>query len=1793
MPKLKRGLGAASQGVVGGASRRSSLILEPRILLDAAAVATATAEAVEAAPDAGAYLDGSDSLLVALDSLQIRELVIIDGAVDGAAALASNARADGKGVLLLESGSDGLDQILSGLSAYSGLSAIHIVSHAADGRLMLGNTLVTEDTLAQRAADFSALGSFLSADADILLYGCDLASDAGGQAFINSLSALTGADVAASDDISGVSGDWDLEFQAGTVEVSTLAVMESYLSDLNLDGVVAGTEVGATSSEFGSFVDADGPWVVAGGGDTSASTVQVKVWFVNGATRTPFTIARPDTTNWSTQFGHGVAIDADTATLVIADPGALTGSTDGRLAIYQFNGSTWVYKTALNIPNGSGVIGAATTGYGADYLALDGRHIAVGAPGEGSASGRVYWFADSSAAGDWSTFNSGLIDEPEGSSDSSQYFGAAVAIAKDYFVVSAPGQDTDGSNSWGWSNGGNNGRVYVYSWGEASSLGPGGAANGGTTATRYTTGSWSHLNGQADMDGLNNGQAIDDSRFGAALALDYYDPDGTGPEVGKYTLVAGAPGDGGGDGKVFIYQTTNSDMATLGSNADTTKDGAIGIYNLSTSGTNSRAGSAVDVSQGRIMVGAYLHTTTTQNALWYFEAPNNNWNVLQSTNNDVDASVSSNFVNRNIGYKIFTEGGLGHVGGARAGYSVALAQGNIAVVGTPYYNSGANLASGGVDFVFIRTPVAADDVDSMSEDLASDKLIDILKISSAAGTPGKDILGTESVAGTIGVSNFVVRNITVNGFGTASWNGTHLVYNQGLNAQGQTNYNYLGDLQTATVTINYELAGNDFVSRAKVTLTINGVNDAPVFVTGSFSTVSDNRRIDTDGNGVFESNGGTVGLYTGGPTPFYQIPVGYFYDPDQDAVLTYDKDPGVVNSLAGLVTVSSTGVVTWSLTTAVTVGQTYNIGIRVTDNKGAQATGVLPFLVLRDDVRPEKTPSAPVSLTWGEDVAASASVASWFVDDDFTNGNGTDESLSYSVSYSGPGAASGWLSIRSDTGLMQGTPGNDNVGTTTVTVTATDKYGQRISHTFNLIVTNVNDAPIVQGSIDPVLADQGVAFSFQLPGFNTSGTRDDDLFRDVDNPANTTTYTAELVDANGNLIRTIGSTASGSGAGSWLTFSGGSIAGSGVVTGSGTFGGTSNDPIGTLLYVRVKGTDNGSPAASSTYTFTIQTFAPTLVTSPLANGAAASELGTSVSISRDGNFMVVGAPNANEKGGVSIYSWNGSAWTAMTFTVPVGLANGDRFGQSVALDWNGDRLLVGAPGAANGAGMVYAFTRSGTTWAGAATYTEVGTARVAGDGFGSSLAFYTESNNANDGQSFLVGAPFDSDGGLLASGKAFLFGWAASGAVTSTAAGTLAPATDAGETTTTYDLFGYSLAYDGNVAVIGSPYDTVNGYLMAGSATVVGITSPNLTTASFTSGVRSKLSLGTSAALGDMFGMSVDIELFDGIGNAANTLDAALVAVGAPGRDVLADDHGAVYLYRADALTTSGNRATTIAGATLANGRLTQMTAFDGRSFQYFGWSVALAVQSDVEVNSPNNSASTRLMVGSQQTADRTGAIYMYKYTTAWNGQRYIPTGTGNNAGSMYGRAVDISSIASPRWVTGAPYSGATSYEGRVYTGTATASATPLSLDAGSDTLDPMGASGGEQVIVPMSLTTTSTEDTSLQSMEMASADTVGGTGSGADATGSGTTSSTGTDAGTTTTTETAPEQSFSDLLLMDMMTTDPLATDAGALDPMVAMNNSVAPWAANGLSRQLQLLQARRERGVDSLLDRLERLVG
>lgn len=156
---------------------------------------------------------------------QVRELVFLDPHAADLGRLIEDLnqqRSAGRAIdlVMLDDLRDGIDQISDALSHYTGLEAVHIISHGDGGEVWLGSTRLDLSVLGAYVGEFARWGQSLASDADLLFYGCNLAANDEGQWLLDTISVLTGADVAASTDITGherLGGDWQLEFSRGEI----------------------------------------------------------------------------------------------------------------------------------------------------------------------------------------------------------------------------------------------------------------------------------------------------------------------------------------------------------------------------------------------------------------------------------------------------------------------------------------------------------------------------------------------------------------------------------------------------------------------------------------------------------------------------------------------------------------------------------------------------------------------------------------------------------------------------------------------------------------------------------------------------------------------------------------------------------------------------------------------------------------------------------------------------------------------------------------------------------------------------------------------------------------------------------------------------------------------------------------------------------------------------------------------------------------------------------------------------------------------------------------------------------------------------------------------------------------------------------------------------------------------------------------------------------------------------------------------------------------------------------------
>ncbi|WP_404940418.1 Ig-like domain-containing protein [Pseudomonas chlororaphis] len=221
--------------------------LEPRMLFDGAVAAT-VAEAVQ--PDSHTTTEvaktptAADQPSVSKDTHGQADaapaatptavpgltVVFVDSRVKDADSLLQGL-APGTQVVQLGANQDGLQQIADYLDQHQGVSSVQIIAHGNAGDLWLGDSYLSADNVQARAAVLADIGKEMNAGGDILIYGCYTAEGERGLSFVDSLAQLTGRDVAASNDRTGVGGDWELEIATGTIEsanVLSTQAMQDY-----------------------------------------------------------------------------------------------------------------------------------------------------------------------------------------------------------------------------------------------------------------------------------------------------------------------------------------------------------------------------------------------------------------------------------------------------------------------------------------------------------------------------------------------------------------------------------------------------------------------------------------------------------------------------------------------------------------------------------------------------------------------------------------------------------------------------------------------------------------------------------------------------------------------------------------------------------------------------------------------------------------------------------------------------------------------------------------------------------------------------------------------------------------------------------------------------------------------------------------------------------------------------------------------------------------------------------------------------------------------------------------------------------------------------------------------------------------------------------------------------------------------------------------------------------------------------------------------------------------------------
>ncbi|MFM8932403.1 MAG: DUF4347 domain-containing protein [Gemmataceae bacterium] len=197
----------------------------------------------------------------------------------------------GSRVLTLDAGHDVVDQISDYFKTQgtASLGVVRVIGHGSDGTLYLGDQLINQQTLANRAGQVGGWKRVLQPGADQFLYCCSVASTTDGRQFVQNLSQITGADVAASTDTTGARGDLDLEYAVGDVQAAPAASLTAWRD--------SGVSLGATQTTLSAT-----PSKVAVGGSFTLSA------YVNGTSPTGTVTFYNGTTSLGTGTLNGAFI---------------------------------------------------------------------------------------------------------------------------------------------------------------------------------------------------------------------------------------------------------------------------------------------------------------------------------------------------------------------------------------------------------------------------------------------------------------------------------------------------------------------------------------------------------------------------------------------------------------------------------------------------------------------------------------------------------------------------------------------------------------------------------------------------------------------------------------------------------------------------------------------------------------------------------------------------------------------------------------------------------------------------------------------------------------------------------------------------------------------------------------------------------------------------------------------------------------------------------------------------------------------------------------------------------------------------------------------------------------------------------------------------------------------------------------------------------------------------------------------------------------------------------------------
>ncbi|MEX0271464.1 DUF4347 domain-containing protein [Leptolyngbyaceae cyanobacterium UHCC 1019] len=924
-------------------------------------------------------LTGSSSAIAFVDTGLSDYQTLVDG-------LAPNTA-----VYLLNPAGDELSQISQVLAGYSNLASVSVFSHGSNGALQLGNTSLNSANLIDYAGILQSWSRFLTEDADLLFYGCDLAADATGQNFVSQIAALTGADVAASSDLTGSSalgGDWELEFATGSIETSEF--LSDWAQAAYQNVLATFTVTNLNNDGAGSLRQA----IAAANTSTEADTIN-------------FSVAGTITL--------GSQLDlTDSAKTTINGGNAITVSGNDSVRVFQINSGATAELNGLTITRGkpiSGIIAGGGILNSGGALTVNNSTFSENAARFGGAIFSV----DGTVTVNNSTFSGNSATAGGGAIDSSSIDGTAVLTVNN-------------STFSGNSTTGNGGAINIDSLnGDGSAVL---TVNNSTFSGNSATGDGGGISNFLGAFTINNSLVAGNSASTGREIYDFNADFSTGSNnlfgysgSSGYEALTSFPG----FFLTYVTPTVGLDQilnTTLANNGGSTQTLAL----LPTLSLTVQANKTVTLLEDTSSTALGITAPTAPNP-----AVNAGRNTLLPAN--------TNFDQRGTGFTRIV-GGTVDIGAFEL--QTPLPTPTITVTGLPDATKGAVYLADGTTAV------------TLNQSLTTAQL---------AGLVFKPVANANGSAGTFNYS------VTA-----------------GTNTQSQT-----------------------------ITLNITPVNDAPVATNDSFTTNEDTALTgnvitnttpngadsDPDGNpltvatvnGSAANVGTAISLTNGSLT--LNGSGSFTYTP------TANANGGFTSTLNGGGGFTSTLNGGGSFTSTSTLNASDSFTYTLSDGTFASNTATVSLTIAAvNDAPVVANPLGNQSSP--EDTAVNFTIpVNTFSDVD-------NSTLALSASLADNTALPSWLSFDSATGTFSGTPPLNFNGTLALKVTATDAGNLSAASNFNLVITSVNDAPVVS-----TIADQ-------TTGQNTATSPISFTISDVETAASSLTMTATSSNTalfpNGSIV---------------------------------------------------------------------------------------------------------------------------------------------------------------------------------------------------------------------------------------------------------------------------------------------------------------------------------------------------------------------------------------------------------------------------------------------------------------------------------------------------------------------------------------------------------------------------------------------------------------------------------------------------------------------------------------------------